>query len=157
LLFPAHEIFLACQDINGLRTWVEHRLHLTAIARNQDGSGNHWLPIVLSPKSLRFGQLIGEGELPNAYQPALDIPEKQKKLLHALAKKLLESLSAPPAVYLLQVRLTSSQVLFDRLWPFPAAPAIASLNLSEPNLYQLHWQCVQTNREVSTVSSLTSP
>lgn len=147
IAFPAREVFLACQDVQGMRDWVEQKLNLTALSHHE-GLGDRWLPAIVSTTDLCFGELIGEGAIPNAYQQPVEIADRQKRSLHSLAKKLLNSLNAPPAVYLLQVRLTPSQVLFDRLWPFPAAPAIASLHSANSDLYHLHWQCVQQQQLV---------
>jgi hypothetical protein len=149
IAFPAREIFLACQDVRKLREWAEQKLNFPALSHH-DGLGDRWLPVAVSPSGLDFGELIGEGAIPNAYQQPMEMTAKQQKAIYRLAKKLLEFLKAPPAVYLLQVRLTPSQVLFDRLWPFPAAPAIASFNAAKPSLFHLHWQCVRQQQLVET-------
>ena len=42
----------------------------------------------------------------------------------------------------LQNLLPDKEILFDRLWPFPAAPAIASLSRQQPDLFACHWRCL---------------
>ena len=61
--------------------------------------------------------------------------------LEHLAQALIQGLNAPPAVYLLQFSLSQS-ILFDRLWPFPAAPAIATMGYDPLDLFAHHWRCL---------------
>jgi hypothetical protein len=68
-----------------------------------------------------------------------------------LAKQLLSSISATPSVYLLQFRLLEEEIIFDRLWPFPAAPALTSLNVQQPNLYTCYWKCL-TNQTITDLA-----
>ena len=77
--------------------------------------------------------------------------------MYKLATDLLVSLSAVPSVYLLQFSLYSNEIVFDRLWPFPAAPALASLSGSNIDLYSCHWLCLSGQKipgvdEVTTMS-----
>ncbi|MGL5035879.1 MAG: hypothetical protein ACRC6M_18995, partial [Microcystaceae cyanobacterium] len=65
-----------------------------------------------------------------------------RQQLYALGFKCLEAVNAPPSVYLLQFGLSGQTVIFDRLWPFPAAPAIASLGKQNPDLFTCHWYCL---------------
>jgi hypothetical protein len=147
LPIPAQDIFRACQDIKARREWVAQKL---AVKVNLGDStlGNRWLPIIVQPQGLRFGEIIGERELPNAYQQPAEVDKKLLKPLMSLANKLIDSLNAPPSVYLLQFAVVNGEIVFDRLWPFPAAPAIASLTHAEPNLYQLYWQCIRKHQLV---------
>jgi hypothetical protein len=105
--------------------------------------GDRWLPVIVYPDGLRFGEVIGEREVPNAYQQPIEVNKQHRKPLMTLARKLIENLKAPPSVYLLQFSVLEGEIIFDRLWPFPAAPAIASLSNPEPNLYALYWQCIR--------------
>ena len=89
-----------------------------------------------------FAEVIGEGSMPNSYEHPIIIPNRQLKSLHSLAHKLLDSLSAPPACYLLQFSLYNGEIIFDRLWPFPAAPALITLKTQQPNLFTCHWKCL---------------
>lgn len=139
--FPAWEIYKACQDIEGRRQWVELNLaYKTSI--KDSWSGDLWLPVVLTAKKTLYGEVIGEGAIPNSYEQPVDLADELRKSLYHLAARLLESLSALPAVYLLQFRLIGKEIVFDRLWPFPAAPAIASIGSQQPDLFACHWQCL---------------
>ena len=88
------------------------------------------------------GEIIGEGAFPNSYEQPITLKNSLRGSLHELAQELLESLNAPTSLYLLQFRLKGQNIVFDRLWPFPAAPAIASLTYSHLNLFSCYWQCL---------------
>ena len=139
--FPGQSIYKDCKDIEGRRRWVEQNLaYKTSIGDNW--LGDLWLPVVLTTKGPIYGEVIGEGEIPNSYQQPIDLPDKQRQSLYNLAYQLLTSLNASPAVYLLQFTLQDSNIVFDRLWPFPAAPAIASIGIQQPDLFTCHWYCL---------------
>jgi hypothetical protein len=141
LRFPAQSIYKACQNLEGTRQWVEtHLAYKTSIG--DSWLGDLWLPVVLTAKGPLYGEVIGEGEIPNCYQQPVDLTDDLRQPLYHLAYQLLESLEAPPAVYLLQFRLLNKEIVFDRLWPFPAAPAIASLHTQKPDLFTCHWRCL---------------
>ncbi len=145
LVFPARHIFQACQDVVGMRQWVERELGtLTggSVLPHRSGFGDHWLPVVLTAKGPLYAEVIGEGETPNSYCQPVDLSDRQRQPLYSLARQLLDSLQAPPAVYLLQFGWQDDKLAFDRLWPFPAAPAIASLGVQEPDLFACHWHCL---------------
>jgi hypothetical protein len=89
-----------------------------------------------------YGEVIGEGELPNSYQQPVEFPDNKRQSLYGLGYQLLESISAQPAVYLIQFGFQDETLIFDRVWPFPAAPALASIGVQTPNLYACHWQCL---------------
>ena len=80
--------------------------------------------------------------MPNSYEHPVAIPKRQLKSLHGLADQLLDSLNAPPATYLLQFSLYNGEIVFDRLWPFPAAPALITLKTQQPDLFTCHWHCL---------------
>jgi formate-dependent phosphoribosylglycinamide formyltransferase (GAR transformylase) len=80
--------------------------------------------------------------MPNSYEQPVAIPSRQLKSLHNLAEQLLDSLDASPATYLLQFSLYNGEIVFDRLWPFPAAPALITLKTQRPDLFTCHWQCL---------------
>lgn len=145
LAFPARDIFRACKDVNGMRQWVERELGLPTGASfpHRFWFGDCWLPIVLTAKGPLYAEAIGEGETPNSYRQPVDLSDRQRQPLYHLAQKLLETLAAPPAVYLLQFGWQDGRAIFDRLWPFPAAPAIASLGVQEPDLFACHWHCLR--------------
>jgi hypothetical protein len=139
--FPGKQIYKDCRDIEARRQWVELNLgHKTSI--RDSWLGDLWLPVVLTAKGPLYGEVIGEGVIPNSYEQPADMIDDVRKSLYRLAQKLLQSVSAPPAVYLLQFRLLNKEIVFDRLWPFPAAPAIASLKNQKPDLFAWHWQCL---------------
>lgn len=140
--FPVQKLYQTCRDILGLRQWVEQNLgYRTSIL--DSWLGDLWLPIVVTGKKMLCGPVIAEGVIPNYYKQPVELDRKVEKSLHSLAQELLTSLDAPPSVYLVQFRLLSNEIIFDRLWPFPAAPAIASLRYSQqPNLFIRHWYCL---------------
>jgi len=154
LEFPAQDIYRACRDIEQRRQWVEQNLaYKTSI--KDSWLGDLWLPIVLTPKETLYSEIIGEGAIPNFYEQPVDFAKDLRKPLYKLAEKLLKSLSAPPAVYLLQFSLIDKEIVFDRLWPFPAAPALASIKGQQPDLFACHWQCLlgKTIKEIVTAPS----
>lgn len=152
--FPSKKIFAACKDISGRRRWVENNLGFKTSV-GDSWLGHLWLPIVLTKDRPMFGSIIGEGAMPNYYEQPVDFPSSHRKPLYRLSTKLLESLKATPAVYLLQFSLYSNEIVFDRLWPFPAAPALASLRGPELDLYSCHWLCL-TGKSITDLSKVTT-
>ncbi|MEL6578238.1 MAG: hypothetical protein AAFQ14_00690 [Cyanobacteria bacterium J06621_12] len=147
--FPQRKIYSACKDINSRRRWVEKNLGLKTSV-GDSWLGHLWLPIIVTDKPM-FGQVIGEGSMPNSYEHPVAIPKRQQKSLHSLASELLDTLSAPSATYLLQFSLHKGEVVFDRLWPFPAAPALITLKTQQPDLFNCHWRCM-TNQTIAKIS-----
>ncbi len=139
--FPAKEIYQDCKNITARRRWVERNLGIKTSV-GDSWLGHLWLPVILNNKGIIYGEIIGEGEMPNSYEQPIELPDKHRQSLHHLASKLLDSLSAPPSVYLVQFSLYSNEIVFDRLWPFPAAPALATLRGQQPNLFICHWLCL---------------
>ncbi len=146
--FQGKDIYQACQDVIGLRTKVVQMGY-------QTGNGQLWLPVVLTAKGPLYGEAIalGEGSLPTQieldlgssewkYTQPWHLSDATRQDLYKLAYRLLRSLNAPPATYLLQFGV-ADQIYFDRLWPFPAPPAIASIGVQQPNLFVCHWYCLQ--------------
>jgi hypothetical protein len=139
--FPSHDIYKACRDIEGRREWVERKLgYKTSI--KDSCLGDLWLPVVLTKKGSCYGEVIGEGAIPNSYEQPIALGDESRQSLYHLADQLLKSLSAKPSVYLLQFRLLKGEIVFDRLWPFPAAPALASLGHQKLDLFAYHCQCL---------------
>ncbi len=147
--FPQRKIYSACKDINMRRRWVEKNLGFKTSV-GDSWLGHLWLPVILTDKPL-FAEVIGEGSMPNSYEHPVSIPKRQQKSLHGLAEQLLDSLDAPPATYLLQFSLYNGEIVFDRLWPFPAAPALITLKTQRPDLFTCHWHCL-TKKPVAKVS-----
>ena len=144
--FPARSIYQACKDIKSTRYWVETNWGIKT-SKNPNCLGDLWLPVVLTSKGPLYGEAICEGEIPNSYEQPVHLPDNLRQTLYHLAHELLTCLSAPPAVYLLQFSLHGNDIIFDRFWPFPAAPAIASIGVQEPDLFTCHWRCL-TNQPI---------
>ncbi len=139
--FPAKGIYLACKDIVARRRWVERNLGFKTSV-GDSWLGHLWLPVVLTAKGTLYGEVIGEGAMPNSYEQPIDLSNRHRQSLYRLAYSLLDSLSAPSAVYLLQFSIHINEIVFDRLWPFPAAPALVSLTTQQPDLFSCHWRCL---------------
>lgn len=150
--FPAKDIFSACKDITSRRHWVEHNLGYKT-SFGDHWLGNLWLPVILTKKGLLYAEVIGEGAMPNSYEQPILLSSRHSQSLHHLARHLLSSLSALPGVYLIQFSLHNNEIVFDRLWPFPAAPALASLRSQDPDLFTCHWQCL-IDRPIGELTSL---
>ena len=134
--FLGREIYQACQDISGLRQRVQQLGYVT-------GAGNFWLPVVLTAKGALYAEVIGSetSAPPRFYQP-LHLSDRWRQPLYRLGQRLVRLLSAPPAAYLIQFGFQDEAICFDRLLPFPAAPAIASLSVQSPDLFACHWLCI---------------
>lgn len=148
--FPGKNVYIACRDVEERRAWVANSLHYKTCSGSAS-FGDLWLPIAVTKQGVQYGEIIGEGMIPNSYGQPIDLGEKKTRSLYDLATGLLDDLNAPPSVYLLQFRAIDREIVFDRLWPFPAAPALASLRGPEPDLYALYWQCL-SGRSISDLS-----
>ncbi|MDY6783148.1 MAG: hypothetical protein SW833_11490 [Cyanobacteriota bacterium] len=131
--FPAKKLYRACGDVRKTREWVEKKLNY------RTAEGNLWLPVALTAKGPLYGEAIAAAA--ETYRQPAHLSDSNRQPLYHLAYKLLEGLGASPAVYLLQFRLEGSEILFDRLYPFPAEPAIASLGVQQPDLFACHGLC----------------
>lgn len=161
LPFTNEAIYKACRDISGLRQQVAQQIGC------ETGDGYFCLPLVLTAKGPLYGEVIGLAEeMPenlssnlNYYQP-FHLSDALRQQIYQIGHRLLQLLSAPPAAYLMQFGFESEgSICFDRLWPFPAAPAIASLGVQEPNLFACHWYCL-TNipiLDLTIIPALASP
>ncbi|NEQ26236.1 MAG: hypothetical protein F6K28_45800, partial [Microcoleus sp. SIO2G3] len=123
--FFGQHIFHVCKQERELRQWVGQKLGY-ATGESQP-LGTLVLPVVCTAKGPIYAEVIGQGERLNDYYQPVDLPDKQRQPLYHLAYKVLQFLSAPPAVYLLVFGYNEQDIVFDKLIPFPAAPAIASL------------------------------
>lgn len=137
LPLPHQALYQACRHVEGLRAKVCAQGFST-------GPGDLWLPIVLTAKGPLYGEAIGlKGD---AFQQPIHLSDAQRQPAYRLGRWLLSELSAPPAVYLLQMAIRSPsaapEIVFDRLWPFPAAPALASQGRQSPDLMLCHWRCL---------------
>ncbi len=142
--FSGKAVFDACRDVDSLRSRV-------AQWSIPWGSGSYWLPIVLTAKGPLYAEVIGSGESSMtviavsdqaSYIQPVHLDDTQRQSLYQLGHQLLRSLSATPAVYLMQFGLDHQHIWFDRLIPFPAIPAIASQSRQIPDLFACHWRCI---------------
>ncbi|AFZ44733.1 hypothetical protein PCC7418_2591 [Halothece sp. PCC 7418] len=141
--FPNAQLFQTFRDIKGTRKWVEKHLNLrTGNQIKKVWHGNYWLPIVYTAKGPLYGEVIGETQLPNWFRQPIDFPDEKRQPLYRLGHDLLFAFTAQPSVYLLQFGFQNDTLIFDRVWPFPAAPALASIDVQKPNLYACYWQCL---------------
>lgn len=139
--FPAQAVYQQCRDVNHLRQWVNQQLGYR-VTTEQTSLGDLWLPVILTAKGPIYGEVIAEGAIPNSYEQPVPLRDELRQPLYHLAYQLLSFLQAPNAVYLLQFSCQKQEIIFDRLWPFPAAPALASLRGQQPDLYTCHWYCL---------------
>jgi hypothetical protein len=130
--FPGQRVFRACRDIS-LRQRVEQWGYAA-------GTGEFWLPIVLTAKGALYAEVIALAE--GRYFQPLHLSDRWRQPLYHLGQRLLDLLVAPPAVYLLQFGFLGETVCFDRLLPFPDLPATASIGVQTPDLYECHWRCL---------------
>lgn len=155
-------IYQQCQDVDSLRQQVEQQFDCAT------DDGYYWLPIVLTTKGPLYGEVIGLAdnsvcEKPcndlsqfSYYQP-LHLSDVWRQPLYELGFRLLRSLAAPTATYLFQFGFQEQTICFDRLWPFPATPAIASLNVQTPNLFACHWLCLTHQPILDLVIAASAP
>jgi hypothetical protein len=147
--FPAQRIYQRCKNVIGLRQWVAKELGYRIITEKLV-SPDFWLPVIVTSKGFIYGEVIGEGVIPYSCEQPIDLPDQLRQTLYGLAYQLLTALEPDSAVYLLQFSLQDTEVIFNRLWPFPAAPALASLRVQQPDLYTCHWYCL-TNQPIPEV------
>lgn len=134
--FEGQAMFNACADISALRQQVANWEYAV-------GNGLYWQPIVLTMKGPLFAEGIAPSDLEKSpYLQPLHLGDAKRQPLYALGQQLLQSLAALPGVYLMQFGMDDQQVWFDRLIPFPAAPAIASVGVQTPDLFECHWRCL---------------
>ncbi len=131
------DITAKCEQIQELRDWVSAHVGLPV----QEG-GTYWLPVVLTARGPLYGEVIYQLE-DGSYKQPLPLPDRVKQPLFYLARQLLTYLQATPAVYLVQFVLQGERIAFDRLLPYPAAPAVASRGVQEPDLFTCHWLCLE--------------
>ncbi|MEG3894830.1 MULTISPECIES: hypothetical protein [unclassified Microcoleus] len=140
LVFPGRDVYRFCRNVSAARDRVAQELLFPV------GEGNFWLPVVLTAKGPLYAEAIKlSGEL--SYSQPVHLSDVWRQQLYELAYGLLALLNAPPATYLMQFGFVGERICFDRLWPFPAAPAIASVGVQEPDLFACHWYCL-TNKPI---------
>lgn len=136
--FWGQNIFQACRNLPSLRQKVQQFGYKSGDTQE---TNNLYLPIVLTAKGPLYGEVIAQ-EKTSQYQQPLDLPDNQRQPLYHLAYQLLQALSAPPSVYLLQFGYEGGEIIVERLLPFPDVPALASIGVQEPNLFTCYWRCL---------------
>lgn len=142
------DIITTCSDLTALRSWVEREFSFGSTDR-----GNFWLPLVCTARGIIYGEVItkvsNQSDDSDKYHQPYHLKDRLRQPLYRLGFRLLDYVKADPAVYLLQFDFDQSNnaVLFDRLIPFPDKPAIASVGVQEPDLYECHLLCT-TNQPV---------
>jgi hypothetical protein len=144
--FWGQSIGQTCQDIDRLRDVAA----TTTGVKVGDG-GNLWLPIIWTAKGPIYGEVIGEIERGN-YQQPIHLDDIDRQPLYQFGYQLLTQLTAPPATYLVQFSKAEMGIIFDRLFPFPAIPALASVGVQQPDLFDCHWRCI-TGQSIVDVSA----
>ncbi|MBE9096007.1 hypothetical protein IQ252_19370 [Tychonema sp. LEGE 07203] len=154
LVFPGQNVFRFCRNISAARDRVAEKLLFPV------GEGSFWLPVVHTAKGPLYAEAIAaesdklSGQL--SYRQPLHLSDVWRQQLYQLAFGLLvDILNAPPATYLMQFGFVGERILFDRLWPFPAAPAIASVGVQVPDLFVCHWYCL-TNKPIYDLQIISS-
>jgi len=146
--FPAREVFSACTDIDRMRRHVAEWLYPV-------GNGVYWQPIVVTVKGMLFAEAIASSDRDaSRFRQPLHLADAKRQPLYELGQRLLRSLAAMPGVYLMQFGMDERQIWFDRLIPFPDLPAIASIGVQTPDLFECHWKCLtqQPIRDLSIKS-----
>lgn len=145
--FPEESIYQVCRNVDQLRGQVAEWGYST-------GSGNFWLPVVLTGKGPLYAEAIAQvSDSPDKpgdtipYEQPFHLSDFYRQSLYKLGFRLLRLLKAPPSTYLLQFGFDRETICFDRLFPFPATPAIASINVQTPDLYECYWRCL-TNQPI---------
>jgi hypothetical protein len=133
------DIITTCSDLTAFRNWVHRELGFAWTDR-----GNFWLPIVYTARGVMYAEVITKlASNPDKYDQPYHLKDNLRQPLYRLGFRLLNYVNAEPAVYLLQFDFdrSNNSLLFDRLIPFPDRPAIASVGVQEPDLYECHLLC----------------
>lgn len=157
--FPEKAIFKACENVEFLRYLIAQKFGYIA------KPGNFWLPVVLTQKGPIYAEAIAEcSPAPEAigstsqlttellsedlvYSQPVHFSDAMRQQIYEMAYNILKFLNASPATYLMQFGFIDREIWFDRILPFPAAPAIASINTQTPDLFTCHWYCL-TNQPI---------
>jgi hypothetical protein len=133
--FWGRSIGRACQEIDRLRD-----LAATTMGVEVGDGGNLWLPVIWTATEPIYGEVIGESEAGKYHQP-IHFDDRYRRSLARFGCQLLTELNAPPATYLVQFCQDREEIGFDRLFPFPALPALASIG-QQLDLFDCHWRCI---------------
>lgn len=138
--FWGQSIGRSCQDIDRLRD-----LAATTTGVKVGNGGNLWLPIIWTAQDPVYREVIGG--IDGNYQQPVDVDNLDRQQLYTFGGRLLTQLAAPPATYLVQFSQSETGMIFDRIFPFPAIPALASIGVQQPDLFDCHWRCI-TGRSI---------
>ncbi|WP_310485013.1 hypothetical protein [Chamaesiphon sp. VAR_48_metabat_403] len=141
--FWGQSIGRSCQDIDRLRD-----LAATTTGVKVGEGGNLWLPIIWTAQDPIYRDVIGESE--GNHQQPVDLSDFDLEAIYEFGCQLLTQLTAPPATYLVQFSQGETGIIFDRLFPFPAIPALASIGVQQPDLFDCHWRCITGQSIVNT-------
>jgi hypothetical protein len=134
--FWGRDIGQTCLNIDALRHLAAMRMGLKVGDR-----GNLWLPIIWTARGPMYGEVIGKVDS-DSYRQPIYLNDVDRQPLYQFGYQLLTQLNAPPATYLMQFSHPEREVVFDRLLPFPALPALASIDIQSPDLFACHWRCI---------------
>ncbi|WP_373541597.1 hypothetical protein [Chamaesiphon sp.] len=132
-----------CQDIDWLRALAANTTGVKV-----GGGGNLWLPVIWTAQDPIYGEIVGKSG--DDYQQPVALEEIDRQPLYQFSSQLLTRLTAPPATYLVQFSKVAAGIIFDRLFPFPAIPALASIGVQHPDLFDCHWRCI-TGQSIDNV------
>ncbi len=134
--FWGRSIAQICLHIDALR-----HLAATSAGVKVGEGGNMWLPVVWTARGPIYAEVIGTIAT-DSYQQPIHLDDRDRQPLYQFAYQLLSTIAAPPATYLIQFCHQQREVVFDRLLPFPALPALASVGIQQPDLFTCHWRCI---------------
>ncbi len=142
--FWGQSIGQICQDLDLVRELVAAKTGIRSAP-----NGDLWLSVIWTARGPIYGEVIGESD-PETYQQPIHLDDLDRQSLYQLGYQLLTELAAPPATYLIQFSKQAREIIFDRLFPFPAIPAIASIGVQHPDLFECHWRCI-TRQSITNV------
>jgi hypothetical protein len=133
--WPGRSLWETCAAVETLRSRVASELHWPTT-----DAGDRWLPLVVTAKGPLYAEaIIRDPAAATGFEQPHHLSDRDRQTTYRLAFELLTLLKLPPSVYLVQWgRDAAGQTQFDRLYPFPAAPAIASLGVQSPDLLECH-------------------
>jgi hypothetical protein len=146
--FPGRQLFISCQDLSGIRQWVQQH------TGHDSSTASFWLPLILTAKGILYGEAIA-AQADGTYLQPLNLTDKQRQPLYQMGFQLLQQLSAIPAVYLMGASYQGAELCFDRLLPFPGAPALSAVQ--QPDLFTCHWLCHSRQPILDITISSTAP
>lgn len=138
LLDPAlGQVLTKCRDRDQFRAWVQKTLGVAT------GDGAWWLPIALTAKGPLYGEAIAFDPEQGHFAQPCHLSDAERQPTYRTGFRILQALDAPPSLYLLQFSLGDrGRLVVDRLFPFPARPALASHGVQKPDLFACYWTCI---------------